>query len=129
MAPCIAQVQDIISTEASAGRDVVMINHSFGGVVGCSAINGFTAANPNKLTENGKVIGVIQMCALTVPTGVSLLDFLRHGKGFNIQPVGLAGPNGWDTMHRDVVEAMYHDIEPEDAKNWASRILKHSSAT
>jgi hypothetical protein len=116
-----AQIQDIISTETSAGRDVVMINHSFGGVVGCSAISGFTAAKPNKLTGNGKVIGVIQMCALTVPAGVSL-EFLRHGKGSDIQPIVLAGPNGWDTMHRDIVEAMYHDLEPEDAKYWASRI-------
>jgi hypothetical protein len=32
-------------------------------------------------------------------------------------------------MLRDVVEAMYHDLEPQDGKYWASRILKHSSTT
>jgi pimeloyl-ACP methyl ester carboxylesterase len=106
-----------------------MVNHSFGGVVGCSAVNGFTATNRSKLTGSGKVIGIIQMAALTVPTGVSLLEFLQKGKGSDIKPIGLSGGDGWDNMKRDVVEAMYHDLEPEDGKYWASRILKHSSAT
>jgi hypothetical protein len=64
-----------------------------------------------------------------VPTGVSLLEFLRNGKGSDIQPIGLAGSDGWGVMLRDVVEAMYHDLEPQDGKYWASRILKHSSTT
>ena len=129
IAPCISQIQEIIAAETSAGRNVVMVNHSFGGVVGCSAVNGFTAKNPANLTGSGKVIGIIQMCALTVPTGVSLLEFLQKGKGSDIKPIGLAGPDGWDEMKRDVVEAMYHDLTPEDGAYWASRILKHSSAT
>jgi len=131
IAPCISQIQDLIAAETGEGRNVVMVNHSFGGVVGCSAVNGFTATNPGRLAPDakGKVIGIVQMCALTVPTGVSLLEFLRHGKGSDIKPIGLAGDDGWDVMHRDVVEAMYHDLDPEDGAYWASRILKHSSAT
>ena len=130
IAPCIAQIASLIATETSAGRNVVMVNHSFGGVVGCSAVNGFTSKNSSNLTEgSGKVIGIIQMCALTVPTGMSLLEFLQKGKGSDIKPIGLAGADGWDDMKRDVVEAMYHDLEPEDGAYWASRILKHSSAT
>lgn len=129
IAPCISQIQDVIATETGSGRNVIMVNHSFGGVVGCSAVNGFTAKHPSQLTSTGKVIGIIQMCALTVPTGVSLLEFLQAGKGSDIKPIGLSGPDGWDEMKRDVVEAMYHDLSPEDGADWASRILKHSSAT
>ena len=130
IAPCISQIQALIAAETSAGRDVVMVNHSFGGVVGSSAVNGFTTKNPAKLEgTKGKVIGIIQMASLTVPTGSSLLEFLQKGKGSAIKPIGLAGPDGWDEMKRDVVEAMYHDLTPEDGAYWASRILKHSSAT
>ncbi|KAK8085634.1 alpha/beta-hydrolase [Apiospora hydei] len=44
IAPCIAQVQSLIADEVDAGRDVVVINHSFAGIVGCSTVKGFTAA-------------------------------------------------------------------------------------
>lgn len=43
--------------------------------------------------------------------------------------MGLSGPDGWDVMLRDVVEAMYHDLPEDDGKYWASKLLKHSLAT
>lgn len=83
IAPCIARIRDIVASETQAKRDVVMVDHSFGGVVvGCSAVNGFRATDPSKLAGSGKVVGIIQMCALTVPTGVSSLEILRNGGRF-----------------------------------------------
>jgi hypothetical protein len=129
IAPCIAQIQAIIAEETSAGRDVVMINHSFGGVVGCSSVNGFTAKNQSRLAgSGGKVIGIIQMCALTIPSNTSLLQFLGGGRS-SIDPIAVAGPDGWDVIVKDVVDVMYNDMEPEDARHWAGRLVKHSSAT
>lgn len=129
IAPCISQIQDILAQETGMGNNVVMVNHSFGGVVGCSAVNGFTSANPSRLGGTGKVIGIVQMCALTIPSDTSLLEFLHKGKGSEIEPIGVAGDDGWDVMVRDVMPAMLHDLEPEDAQYWKSRLLKHSSAT
>ena len=36
----IDQIQQIIAAETAAGRDVVTINHSYGGSVGCSSVEG-----------------------------------------------------------------------------------------
>ncbi|KAH7016432.1 uncharacterized protein B0I36DRAFT_368966 [Microdochium trichocladiopsis] len=57
-----ARLQELIAAETSTGRDVVMVNHSFGGVLGHSAVDGFTVRNPARLTtieSIGKVIGIV----------------------------------------------------------------------
>src|ERR1700761_5504197 len=62
----IEQVAGLISTETSQGNDVVLINHSFGGSVGCSAVRGFSRNDPSRLTpghSSGHVIGIAQICA------------------------------------------------------------------
>lgn len=50
---CIDQVRALLSQETSAGRDVVLVNHSMGGIVGCSAVKGFTARDPSALARKG----------------------------------------------------------------------------
>jgi alpha-beta hydrolase superfamily lysophospholipase len=43
--PSVEQVQQLLSTETSAGRDVVVVNHSLGGLAGCSWVKGYTDAS------------------------------------------------------------------------------------
>lgn len=128
IAPCVAQVRALIGNEVEAGRDVILINHSFAGIVGCSAVKGFTpTTTPPKDQDRGRVIGIIMLAAFAIPSHTSALDFLRTFGGMT--PMARPGPDGWDVLVRDPLDAFYHDLAPDDADLWHSRLLRQSSAT
>ena len=125
MAGSIKQIQGLISAEADAGNDVILVNHSFGGLVGCSSVKGFTAKDPSKLssTAKGKVVGIIQLCAFLAPANISLYDIVDREKGFHH-----AGADGWEMIDNgDPVDLFYNDLPLETAKYWASRLQGQSS--
>jgi hypothetical protein len=121
----INQIQKIIATETTAGRNVVVINHSFGGSVGCSAVKGFTKKDPSRLSDaSGYVVGIIQLCAFTPPAKHSLYDvvgtpaFHQHG------------PDGWEIIHNgDPRNLFYNDLSEEEAQHWKSLLRKQSTAS
>lgn len=123
----VSQVQDIIVAESTKGNDVIMVNHSFGGVVGCSAVKGFTAKDSSKLgSAKGKVVGIIQICAFMIPSNVSLRDLVAGGPGpFRTH----ISPEGWDVIDDDTIDLFYNDLPAEKAKHWQSRLVNHSPAT
>lgn len=66
-----------LATLADAGKDVVMVCHSYGGVVASSAVEGFGYKTRSSagLGENG-VIMLVYMTAFAAPAQTSLLDAL-----------------------------------------------------
>jgi pimeloyl-ACP methyl ester carboxylesterase len=55
------------------GKDVVVIAHSYGGVVATQALEkGFARAERKKNGQNGGVIRLVYMCAFILPLGESL---------------------------------------------------------
>ncbi|KAJ5371042.1 uncharacterized protein N7496_007134 [Penicillium cataractarum] len=124
LASTIHQIQTLIAQETTLGNDVVLINHSFGGSVGCSSVKGFTQKDPSRLTPNsGKVIGIIQLCAFMPQSGLSLYDMVDITKVFHHSE-----PDGWEGIHQDPVALFYNDMSPEDARYWKDCLLKHSTA-
>ncbi|KAK8053121.1 alpha/beta-hydrolase [Apiospora saccharicola] len=126
IAPCVAQVRALIADEIEAGRDVILINHSFAGIVGCSAVNGFTSTTTSP-EDIGRVIGIIMLSAFAIPSNTSALDFIRAFGGMT--PMARPGPEGWDVLVKDPLDAFYHDLAPEDADLWHSRLQRQSSTT
>lgn len=125
LASTIQQIQTLIAQETTLGNDVVLINHSFGGSVGCTSVSGFTKKDPTKLTPNsGKVIGLIQLCAFMPQTGASLYDMIGSTGLFHH-----TGPDGWEEIDQDPEALFYNDLSPEDVHYWKTRLLKHSAAT
>lgn len=130
LAGSISQIQTIIADETINGRNVVLINHSFGGVVGCSAVKGFTEKDPSRLNNNnsGRVIGIIQLCAFMPPSKTSQYDVLRpvidSGACFHY-----AGPDGWEHIktNADPNDLFYNDLSPAVADRWKGRLLKQST--
>jgi pimeloyl-ACP methyl ester carboxylesterase len=123
IASSIRQIQQNLETETSAGRNVVVINHSFGGCVGCSSVKGFTKRDPSRLSDDsGYVVGIIQLCAFMSPLRQSLYDvvgtlvFHRHG------------PDGWEVIHHgDPRHLFYNDLSHEEAQHWKSFLRKQST--
>lgn len=128
-------VREQLSSETRAGRDVVVIAHSYGGMVGNSAIKGFARPRhtapkgnsnspPSPSTAGaGHVIGLILIASGFTLTGFSFMD-----------PFFGRPPPSWrankETGFAELVmpprELFYHDLPAEEAEYWVSQLTPQS---
>ncbi|PYI09735.1 alpha/beta-hydrolase [Aspergillus sclerotiicarbonarius CBS 121057] len=115
--------QEAISNETSQGRNVVVIAHSYGGMVGNSAIKGFAQSQDATASPTGSVIGLILIASGFTLTGLAFMDpFFGHP------------PPSWrvnsTTGYAELVtpprELFYHDLPPEEAEHWVSQLTTQS---
>ncbi|RDW83511.1 hypothetical protein BP5796_05002 [Coleophoma crateriformis] len=122
--------REAISSETTNGRDVVVIAHSYGGMVGNSAIKGF--AHPRDSTPllastqtqaTGHVIGLILIASGFTLTGLAFMD-----------PLFGRPPPAWrvnkETGYAELVtpprQLFYHDLPADEAEYWASQLTTQS---
>ncbi|KAF5858961.1 hypothetical protein ETB97_003564 [Aspergillus alliaceus] len=66
-ASSVTQLQTLITAETTEEKNVILINHSFGGAVGCAAVKGSSQKHPVEQNDaSGKVIGIVQICEAMV---------------------------------------------------------------
>jgi pimeloyl-ACP methyl ester carboxylesterase len=123
--------QKAISSEVNQGNDVVIIAHSYGGIVGSSAIKGFeppsvtknAVASDSTTPRKGHVIGLILIATGFALTGVAFMDpFLGYP------------PSQWrvnkETGYADIVvntrDFFYHDVPEDEAQYWVSQLRTQS---
>jgi len=118
--------QKLIFAETRSGRDVVVIAHSYGGMVGNSAIKGFAKSKNGSNSEEGHVIGLILIASGYNLTGVAFMD-----------PFFGRPPPGWrvnnETGYADIVtpprELFYHDLLQSEAEYRVSQLTTQSLKT
>lgn len=77
----IACVQSLVDEAiGSEGNDVVVICHSWGGILASSALEGYGKAQREKAGKKGGVVRVGYLAAFIAEKGVSLMDSLPEGK-------------------------------------------------
>ena len=118
MTPVVAALQEVIAAETALGNDVVLVNHSVGGMAGTSAVKGFTKSNPSNLTSGtaGSVIGLIQLTAwMPVADEVSVADlagdFARRNP--DLSYIGVKAKEddqGWQVLQGNPAEYFYVSI-------------------
>ncbi|KAE9962164.1 hypothetical protein BLS_000738 [Venturia inaequalis] len=64
-----------LNSQVSAGKDVIMVMHSYGGVCGSAAVQGLTKTARKAAGKKGGVIGLVYMAAFAFDTGVGFKDF------------------------------------------------------
>jgi pimeloyl-ACP methyl ester carboxylesterase len=128
-----------ISCETSRGHDVVVIAHSYGGMVGNSAIKGFTrvasSSTPLSTTADvqpvdqsqpplvGHVIGLILIASGFTLTGFSFMDpFL----GYPPPSWRVNNSTGFADLVTPAWELFYHDLPAEEADYWVSQLTPQS---
>ncbi|KAJ5587141.1 uncharacterized protein N7459_002906 [Penicillium hispanicum] len=126
LAGSVNQIQSLIAQETAAGKNVVVVNHSFGGSVGCTSVQGFSRKNSSRLSDDaGHVLGIVQLCAFMPPPNASLYDLIDLDTSFHH-----ADAAGWEIIDNgEPAHVFYNDLSPEDAQLWKSRLLKHSNGT
>lgn len=119
---------DAISKETVQGRNVVVVAHSYGGMVGNSAIKDFAqprhaALEQNRGRETGHVIGLILIASGFTLTGLSFMDpFFGHPP-----PSWRANAeSGYAELVTPPRELFYHDLPAEEAEFWSSQLTTQS---
>ncbi|KAL2814955.1 Alpha/beta hydrolase fold-1 [Aspergillus granulosus] len=104
------------------GKDVVLVGHSYGGVVASCAAEGFAKADRKAAGQEGGVTMVAYMAAFALDKGQSLLDML----GGQYLP--------WMEVEGDYVRcsagaaAAFHDLSPEEQLKQQAGLLHTSRA-
>lgn len=118
----IQAVQATVAAQTDAGRDVVLVVHSYGGFVGESALAHLpTAQKPS--FANGKVVALTMMGTGFTRAGLAFLD----GSGGQPPPFWRANTDtGFAELVGDPTPLFYHDLSVEEAKKWTAKLLPQS---
>lgn len=71
-------LKDVLQQLADRGADVVVVSHSYGGVVAGNALEGFGAKQRAAVGKKGGVIMNAYITSFAVPKGSSLVDLLPN---------------------------------------------------
>ncbi|KAI0896405.1 alpha/beta-hydrolase [Annulohypoxylon nitens] len=109
----VSAIQSVISRYKDAGKKVIVLCHSSGGVSGANAVLGFD-----------NVSGVIFMSAFMIPKGKSL----SQCNGGPPQPwMDVQGDQIFLRVEK-VKDAIYHDLGEEDREKWVKEVSPTSAA-
>lgn len=69
-----ARAEVLSQLDAPGERDVVLVGHSYGGIVISNAVEGLSLADRRAAGKKNGVIGVLYLTAFAIPPGTSLRD-------------------------------------------------------
>ncbi|KAL9003245.1 MAG: hypothetical protein Q9188_003885 [Gyalolechia gomerana] len=123
----VAVIRNAVTSTLAIGKDVVLVMHSFGAVVGCEAMKGVKVDEASIVMETegalriGRVLRLAFIAGLLFPEGKATREESRGEDaipGFDCQ----------DNLSRilDGPTRFYNDLPPNAAFHWAARLKKHS---
>ncbi|TGZ81611.1 hypothetical protein EX30DRAFT_330744 [Ascodesmis nigricans] len=117
----IAALRAALLTHINAGKQVVLLCHSYGGIVGSSAVRQLSYKHRKALGLKGGIISIMYVSAFIVPSGSSVRDMLPGGEW-----------NPWMKFQGDLsftedeTNIFYHDLSAVEQTYWISRLRHHS---
>ncbi|KAF1844641.1 uncharacterized protein K460DRAFT_250316, partial [Cucurbitaria berberidis CBS 394.84] len=117
----IAAVRSLVEEAISEGNDVVVVPHSWAGVVAGSALEGLGKKEREAAGKKGGVVRAAYIAAFILPEGVSLKDTLP----------GI--PDWWDIdgphIRATDPRIFYNDLDEFEQKKWLSQLQTQNLAT
>jgi pimeloyl-ACP methyl ester carboxylesterase len=126
--PDVEAVQQVLKPLADEGKDILLVVHSYGGVIGNEAVKGFAKSDREKEGKTGGVSHIYFCCAFALPEGVSLMDALNNKPlpWFQINDAQdtVTPATPIETFYNDVKEPQkYVDmLKPHSYRTFASRV-------
>lgn len=108
LAEDVAALAAEVEALADTGRDVVMVLHSYGGLVGSNAVRNLDPKTRAAAGKPGGVVMLLYMTAFAIPPNTSLLDALGGTCPSWVQP--LDGGFMWPD---DIMDIFYYDVPPD----------------
>ena len=104
------------------GRDIMLVMHSYGGLVGSEAIpEDLSARERRKKGLKGGVVHLFYYTAFILDKGQSVLGT------FGESPNNIIKADGRFSM-KDTANKVYHDLPGSEAANWESKLVDQSYA-
>ncbi|KAJ5540307.1 alpha/beta-hydrolase [Penicillium frequentans] len=119
----VAHTKSVIQTLADQGRQIVVVNHSYGGLVGAGAVEGLGLKQRVQAGLSGGVIQVVWMAAFVAPKGMSVIDMLG---GDYLPWMLLKDPDDGYCYSSQEETIFYHDMTPEARKTAISKLKPHA---
>ncbi|KAF6827091.1 hypothetical protein CMUS01_09151 [Colletotrichum musicola] len=129
-----AAVRAVVEKYADEGREIVLVVHSYGGLVGANAVKGLGYKQRAKEGKKGGVITFVYLTAFVVPVGKSIKEMLggqflpwmdfKEVSSFCCERRPLTSGHVYANTPEEI---FYHDVEPE-AQKAAVAQLQHQSA-
>lgn len=119
-------VRSAIEPLVTVGNDIVLIMHSYGGVVGSSATAGLTRKDRQARGLPGGVSHLFYISAYMLAKDQSAWDILVQAGGDTPERrklVEFKDDGTW--LPTDAVSGLYHDLEPEDQEEQVAGIRPH----
>ncbi|OOQ81529.1 hypothetical protein PEBR_42688 [Penicillium brasilianum] len=119
----IAHTNVVLRALAERGRQIVVVTHSYGGMVGSGAVEGLGYAQRSNAGQAGGVIMVVWLAAFVTPKGKSVIDML----GGNWLPwMLLSDPDDGYCRSSQQETVFYHDMTPEAQATAISKLKPHA---
>ncbi|KAG4421421.1 hypothetical protein IFR04_005480 [Cadophora malorum] len=124
--PDVLAVKDVVNKVLSTGKDVVMIFHSYGGVVGCEALKEYV--NEHETGKSGKqgwgrIRRLVFVAAFVLPEGGSLMA------GLGFKPLPWFDIDGEAVNPANPKEIFYNDLSDSEAQIHIAALKQHSYLT
>lgn len=121
--PDVDAIQAVIKSSVNEGKDVLLVVHSYGGVVGGQAVEGLDKASREKEGKKGGISHLYYCCAFALPEGVSLMDALQQ------KPLPWFDISENETIvnPKTPIETFYNDVD--NAESYLGILKPHSYRT
>jgi hypothetical protein len=127
----VAVVAEAITKYAEAGRDVVVLCHSFGGLPGSTACKDLLKTARNSQGKPGGVVHVIYLAAMGLPRGASLFSLIGgemppwadvSEDGKTLIPKDIRALFREERMTEDDLEELVSNIKPLVIQTWEGQV-------
>ncbi|KAK2755935.1 hypothetical protein FQN54_005731 [Arachnomyces sp. PD_36] len=121
LAEDVACIRRNVTELIDAGKEVVAIMHSYGGVVGTEALFELGLEHRESIGKVGGVKRMVYMTAFIPQVGQSLAGIFGGG----LPPFIEVKDDENLLLIPDAAPFFYNDLSPEDAEYWSKQIVKH----
>ncbi|KAI1125700.1 alpha/beta-hydrolase [Nemania abortiva] len=115
---------------AEAGRDVLLITHSYGGTPATESVQGLSKRERLDQGKDGGIVGLAYMTSLVPEVGHPATTSAGTADPGQ-QPLMLEGKDGWyyyPNLTR-TAEVVFSDLPLEEGEAWAKKLVKQSAAS
>ncbi|KAF7361461.1 hypothetical protein MSAN_01179200 [Mycena sanguinolenta] len=120
-----AKVAALASQLAEEGKDVVLVPHSYGGLVASEAAKGLAKSVREKEGKKGGIVRIVFITAVLGLEGQSSADIMADSE-VKMDYIGMEG----EYMTLDpagCAPVVFNDLSPEEGLSWASQMPNHSA--
>lgn len=119
-------VRATCSDLVDAGKDVILIGHSYSGVPVCQAVRGLERSLRQKEGKAGGIVRVVFIAAFLLPDGMSTMQY----SGGRLPPPWVTVDDGgvlWRPKRDLCMKLFFQDLPPAEQERWADELVVANS--